>query len=132
MCRRPSRTNKYGAMADFPPTSSKKTCKNLPPLKKTLGLLQQKLPLGRTKGFPTAPPPPPIPRMPALSVPLPGDGHGPEAGVSLRDGFLDGGALGAHPQAVAGILHVAPCGEDPGTRSATPNPAGFPPGNISF
>lgn len=59
MCRRPSCTNKYGAMADFPPTSSKKTCKNLPPLKKTLGLLQQKLPLGRTKGFPTAPPPRP-------------------------------------------------------------------------
>lgn len=57
ICRRPPRTNKYGATADFPPTSCKKTCKNLPPLKKTLALLQQKLPLGRTKGFPDAPPP---------------------------------------------------------------------------
>lgn len=37
-----------------------------------------------------------------------GDGHGLEAGVPLGDGFLDGAALGAHPQAVAGILHVAP------------------------
>lgn len=40
-----------------------------------------------------------------------GDGHGPEAGVPLGDGFLDGSALGAHPEAIAGVLHVAP-GED--------------------
>lgn len=50
----------------------------------------------------------------------PGNGHGPESRVPLGDGFLDGGALSAHPEAVAGILHVAPYGEAP-TPLTTPH-----------
>lgn len=57
----------------------------------------------------------------ALGAPSPGDGHGFEAGVPLGDGFLDGGALGTHPQAVAGVLYVAPCRDNPDISHPKPH-----------
>lgn len=127
ICRRPSLTNtepQHISPTSIPQKAHAKTC--LPP--PNMGCCSRSCPLGAPRFFPL--PPHPSLAVPALGAPLPGDGHGLEAGVPLGDGFLDGGTLGAHPQAVAGVLHVAPCGEAAGTRSATLNPAAFPPGDF--
>lgn len=58
---------------------------------------------------------------PALRAPSPGNGHGLEVGVPLGDGFLDGTALGTHTQAVAGVLHVAPCRDSPSISHPKPH-----------
>lgn len=112
-CRRPSCPNKYRATTDLPPSASKNTMQKVySPLPKDGAATKAAVPEEQQRFSLT---------IAALGAPSPGDGHGFEAGVPLGDGFLDGGALGTHPQAVAGVLYVAPCRDNPDISHPKPH-----------